>query len=130
MTGFDTNVLVRYFVRDDRVQTERADAVIRACTAAHPGFVGMVALVEIVWVLRAYYRTSKADLILILERLLNAHNLVLENSSTIQMALDRFRAAGCDFADCLIECSGQLAGCRRTVTFDRNAAKAAGMKLL
>lgn len=89
----------------------------------------MVSLVETVWMLRAYYRMPKAELLLCLERLFNAQNLVIEGASAVGMALDRFRVAKCDFADCLIERAGHLAGCKHTVTFDANAAKS-GMKLL
>jgi predicted nucleic-acid-binding protein len=45
-------------------------------------------------------------------------------------ALRKFSASQADFADCLIERSGHAAECLYTVTFDRNAAKGAGMKLL
>jgi predicted nucleic-acid-binding protein len=35
-----------------------------------------------------------------------------------------------DFADCLIASSARAAGCSQTVTFDRNAARDAGLQLL
>jgi predicted nucleic-acid-binding protein len=38
-------------------------------------------------------------------------------------------ASGADFADCLIERCEQAAECKHTVTFDRNAATGAGMRL-
>ena len=130
MTGLDTNVLVRYIVRDDFAQAERADAVLNECTAEEPGFVAIVSLTEMVWVLRSYYRIPKVALITCIERLFNAENLVMESAQAIRQALDRFAQAKCDFTDCLIERCGHLAGCRHTVTFDVNAAKTSGMKLL
>jgi len=130
MTGLDTNVLVRYIVRDDFAQAERADAVLNECTAEEPGFVAIVSLTEMVWVLRSYYRMPKVALITCIERLFNAENLVMESAQAIRQALDRFAQAKCDFTDCLIERCGHLAGCRHTVTFDVNAAKTSGMKLL
>ena len=130
MTGLDTNVLVRYIVRDDLSQAERADAALSECTAEEPGFITMVSLAEAAWVLRSYYRMPKAVLITCIERLFNAENLVMEGSQAIRQALDRFAHGNCDFTDCLIERSGHLAGCSHTVTFDVNAAKTSGMKLL
>jgi predicted nucleic-acid-binding protein len=130
MTGLDTNVLVRYIVRDHRVQAQRADAQIEACTQTDPGFVSMVALAETAWVLRSYYRMPKTDLAICIERLLNAQNLVVEGEDAVRPALERFAQTNCDFADALIERSGHRAGCKHTVTFDANAAKTAGMKLL
>ena len=130
MTGLDTNVLVRYIVRDDRAQAQRADAAIRTCTAEDPGFISIVSLAEMVWVLQSYYRMPKDQLILCLERLFNANNLIMEGAAAIRMAVDRFGHSNCDFHDCLIERCGHMAGCSRTVTFDIKAARSAGMEQL
>jgi predicted nucleic-acid-binding protein len=80
--------------------------------------------------MRSRYRISKSDLIQSLEQLLNSPELVIESQPAVAQAINRFGAAKTDFTDCLIERSGHLAGCRHTVTFDENAAKASGMKLL
>jgi predicted nucleic-acid-binding protein len=130
MTGLDTNVLVRYIVRDDRAQASRADAAIKTFTPADPGFISLVTLAELNWVLRASYRMPKADLVDCLERLLNARDLVVENAAAAELALKKFASTPCDFADCLIAFCGELAGCRETVTFDVAAARATGMRLL
>ena len=36
MTGLDTNVLVRYIVRDDAAQTERADTLLQEFSPEAP----------------------------------------------------------------------------------------------
>ena len=41
-----------------------------------------------------------------------------------------FQSGNADFADCLIERSAHSAGCESTVTFDVNAAKHSGMRLI
>jgi predicted nucleic-acid-binding protein len=46
------------------------------------------------------------------------------------MALDACSRGNADFADYLIERHGHAAGCEYTLTFDRDAANTAGMKLL
>jgi predicted nucleic-acid-binding protein len=46
MIGLDTNVLVRYIMQDDPVQSPEATAVIQSLTPAGPGFISIVALVE------------------------------------------------------------------------------------
>lgn len=130
MTGLDTNVLVRYIVRDEPAQVKRADTLLRGFTQEMPGFISLVALAELSWVLRSYYRMPKAQLIACLERLLNSQNLVLEGSAAVRMAIVKFAGGKCDFADCVIERSGFLGGCSRTFTFDTNAAKSTGMILL
>ena len=130
MTGLDSNVLLRYIVRDDLAQAARADVMMRGLTPEAPGFVSLVALAEVTWVLRSFYRMPKAQLTACIERLLNAQNLVMEGSVAVRMAIARFSGAKCDFADCLIERLGFVGGCTRTVTFDAIAARAAGMRLI
>ena len=47
MIGVDTNVLVRYIAQDDPAQSKRATRLIEhECSAATPGYVSLVALVE------------------------------------------------------------------------------------
>lgn len=130
MIGIDTNILARFLAQDDADQSQRADSLLQALSTQDPGFVSLVSIIELAWVLRSRYRVSKSELIQSFERLLNSPELVIENQPAVSQALDRFGKAKSDFADCLIERSGHLAGCRATFTFDANAAKCAGMNLL
>jgi predicted nucleic-acid-binding protein len=41
-----------------------------------------------------------------------------------------FKESKADFTDCLIERSGGAAGCTYTATFDQNAVKHCGMRLV
>jgi len=130
MTGLDTNVLVRFFSEDDPVQCRRAAEFLQNLSPTEPGYVSLVSLVELVWVLRSQYRLTKAQIILCIETLLNSPELVLESQTAVVQSLHRFSSAKADFADCLIERSCHAGGCRDTVTFDADAARFAGMKLL
>jgi predicted nucleic-acid-binding protein len=130
MTGIDTNILVRFFAKDDASQANRAKSFLLTLTPQAPGFVSLICLIELVWVLRTQYYLDKAQLILRLDKLLASEELVIENQSTVEQALRRFAGSKVDFADCLIERSGHNSGCHETVTFDAIAAKRAGMRLL
>ena len=130
MIGIDTNILARFFTQDDPGQSRRADEFLQSLTPEEPGFISLVVLAELVWVLRRYYGVNKLQLIRGLDQLLNSPELVLEEQAVVAQALRRFANAKADFADCLIERAGHLAGCRATVTFDGQAARTAGMKLL
>jgi predicted nucleic-acid-binding protein len=130
MTGLDTNILVRFFTKDNIEQSSRAVDLMRTLTPESPGFVSLVSLIELVWVLRSQYRLSKSELIQCLEQLLNIHDLVVESQTAVTLALRRFASGKVDFADCLIERSGAAAGCGETVTFDVDASRFAGMRLL
>jgi predicted nucleic-acid-binding protein len=80
--------------------------------------------------LEVSYRFKKSEIEQVLESLLRSKELIVERAEIVLQALRKFSAGHADFADCLIERSAHAADCQYTVTFDRNAAKGAGMKLL
>lgn len=130
MIGLDTNVLVRYIMQDDVRQAEQASRVLDSLSSQTPGFVTLVSIVELVWVLGSCYELQRAQLSDALEGLLRTKELVLERGETVWKATRLFRNSSADFADCLIERSAAAAGCTRTMTFDRTAAKHCGMALI
>lgn len=130
MIGLDTNIVIRYIAQDDALQSPKATALMENLSPENPGYLPLIALVEIVWVLSGRYGASKADIIKVLETLLRTKDLYIEQSETVWNALRLFVAASADFADCLIERSCHQAKCDYTATFDAKAAKFAGMKLL
>lgn len=130
MIGLDTNVLVRYVTQDDPVQSPKASELIESLTPFAPGFVSLVCVVELVWVLQSCYQSAKGDVVTVLETLLRTRELTIEHAEIIWKALRRFTASKADFADCLIERCGHAAGCEYTATFDLNAAKTVGMQRL
>jgi predicted nucleic-acid-binding protein len=130
MTGLDTNVLVRYLVQDDAVQSPRANACIESFTPERQGYISLAALVEMAWVLTSLYDMDKEGLVHILDLLLRTRNLAVEEANTVSTAVKLFGTSKADFEDCLIVCSCQAAGCEETLTYDIAAAKTAGMRLL
>jgi len=129
MIGLDTNVLVRYFTQDDPLQAAQATAVMESLSNESVGFISLVAMVELVWVLTSCYQASDEKVGDVVETVLRARELMVENSAIVWQALQAFRKnikAG--FADCLIERSAHAAGCAYTVTFDRDAAMTVGMR--
>jgi predicted nucleic-acid-binding protein len=128
--GLDTNVLVRYIMRDDARQAAAATRLIESLSIESPGFVPLVSVVELTWVLGAAYELDRGQLVQALEGLLRAKEIVVERAEIVWKALRVLQGANADFADCLIERSAAAAGCVKTVTFDRGAAKDCGMTLM
>lgn len=130
MIGLDTNVLVRYIAQDDPQQAAKANRVIeRECSEARPGFITIVALAELVWVMEDCYRSAKPEIIAILQRILRTRQFVVEEAETVWKAIRLFESARADFADCLIDRTGAAHDCEYTATFDKDAARA-GMRLV
>ena len=131
MIGIDTNVLVRYLAQDDPKQSAIATRFIEgSLSAEHPGFVSMITLCEIAWVLADSYGAERKRIREIVERLLATKQLVIERSELVWKALRAWEGVPADFSDALI---GQLAiahGGEKTVTFDRTAARLPGFELL
>lgn len=130
MIGLDANVLVRYVMQDDARQSARATRLVESLTRDEPGFVPLVALVELVWVLGRNYGLARAQVATVLETLLRSQELVIDRAEAATQALARFSSGGADFADALIERIAAAAGCTATMTFDQAAAKGAGMTLV
>ena len=130
MTGLDTNVLVRYIMQDDAKQSPKATRLIESLTVEEPGFIAIVSVVELGWVLSSSYGLSRQQIEQAFEALLRTKELVIDRADHVLKALRVFKASSADFADCLIERAAVSAGCDRTMTFDTGAAKAAGMTLI
>jgi predicted nucleic-acid-binding protein len=130
VTGLDTNILVRFFAQDDRLQSARADEIMGSLTAENPGWVGLATILELVWVLGSKNRFDQNTIAKTVDQLLSREDILVEQAEVVRSALRLFRKGNADFAGCLIAVSAQAAGCSRTVTFDRRAARDAGMELL
>jgi predicted nucleic-acid-binding protein len=130
MIGLDTNVLVRYVAQDDPKQSPKATRLIESLTAEAPGYVTVVSVMELVWVLTGCYGSTRHEICEVLATLLRTKELVVAEADTIWKALRVYAGGKADFADCLIERSSHAAGCNHTATFDRGAAKTCGMKLI
>lgn len=130
MIGLDTNVLVRYIMQDDARQSPLATTLVESLTAETQGFVPLVAVVELAWVLTSCYALNRAQIVTAFEALLRTKELMLENAEVVWRAVRVYRDSSADFADCLVERSAAAAGCERTMTFDRGAAKNCAMTLI
>ncbi|MFM8951854.1 MAG: PIN domain-containing protein [Planctomycetaceae bacterium] len=130
MIGLDTNVLVRYIMQDDPRQSPKATRLIESLDAERPGFIAVVSVVELYWVLTSCYGLAGHDVKQAIESLLRAKQIVVERADQVLRAVRVFDDGKADFADCLIERIASSAGCTETVTFDAGAAKYAGMSLL
>ncbi len=130
MIGLDTNVLVRYIMQDDVKQARLATKQIESLTVDEPGFVGLVAMVELTWVLSSAYELDRKQITAAMETLLRTIEIKVENADIVWQAVRRYAGNNADFADCLIERSAAAKGCSRTMTFDRGAAKHCAMTLI
>jgi predicted nucleic-acid-binding protein len=121
MKAIDTNVLLRYVLRDDEGQFARASAFFGTRTTQDPAFVSLIVLAEFVWALRQRYRYSRADVRSLVETLLETAEIVFEDETALSLVVSQAERG--DLADHLISYCARRAGCDSTVTFDTEAAR-------
>lgn len=130
MIGLDTNVLVRYIMQDDAKQAAKATKLVESLSPDAPGFVTVVSVIELVWVLSSCFDLTREQITQALDALLRAKQLVVDQADQVVRALRTYSSSSADFADCLIERTASSAGCVKTMTFDVAASKQAGMTLI
>ena len=131
MIGLDTNVIVRYLVQDEPIESRRATRIIeRELSETEPGFISVIALAETSWVLQRSYGVTDGELATTIESLLQIDVFACESEQEVFAALAALRSGNGSFTDALIGELGAKAGCSHTVTFDKKAARLAKFALV
>ncbi len=131
MKGVDTNVLVRYMVQDDPLQSARAARLIEEeCSREIPGFINRIVLCELVWVLDSVYRFPKKQIIDAVEKILRIDRFKVEDLESVWLALQSYRGGPADFADYLVGVTNRRAGCKHTASFDKASCASKDFVLL
>ena len=124
MTGLDTNIILRYLLQEDPKQTRQANQIIdRQLSEQNPGFLSLVTVLEIVWVLRSLWKLDPFQISSHIEHLLAADSLQVQNEQQVFEAAFALKRGTGEFEDALIGALDIWAGCSRTLTFDRGAAR-------
>jgi predicted nucleic-acid-binding protein len=126
MIGLDTNVLVRFLVKDDRSQFERAQKLVKREASEGGVSISLLVLLETEWVLRSRYSLSKSEIAGALSGLLDSTEVRVEDEAAVERALFLWRDSAAEFADCLIGERYRELGCRATASFDMRALRLPG----
>ena len=128
MMGLDTNVLVRFLVRDDLGQHRRAvDLLARGPAEGVVFFIGDIVLAELSWVLRSAYGLSRDEIARAVGALLEAEHLEFESADRVRRALDAYGEGRAGFADHLLLERARDAGCESVATFDAALIRSPGV---
>lgn len=125
MIALDTNILARFYVEDpgDPEAAKQRPIAYEILTSRPSLFVPLTVILELEWVLRAFYRFDARNVIQVLEHLLGLANVNVEESGRVAKGLDLL-AQGLDFADAM-----HLSGCGHCETLhtfdDRRFARRA-----
>ena len=131
MRAVDTNILVRYVANDDPKQAAVVEKFWVECEINQEAiFIPVLVLCELIWVLGRLYAQTKPQLIEVLEKLLAVGFFRFEQESAVRQSLEHYRRGKATFPDYVIGEISRQAGCRDTVTFDRDLRGAPGFTIL
>jgi predicted nucleic-acid-binding protein len=89
MIAIDTNVLLRYLLDDDAVQSKKANKLINNSNQV---LVTDVVLVETIWTLKGKkYNLGKEGIIGVIQRLFEERNICFEDGQAVWCALNDYR---------------------------------------
>ena len=121
MTALDSNVLLRYLLKDDPQQARKAKGLIdRLDRGGEQAHVSDVVLCEVVWVLAKTHDYRRARIGAVLRQLLAARQLTFDSRDRLLRALQAFTSGKGGFADYVIREHAREAGCDTVRTFDRD----------
>lgn len=111
MRAVDTNILARFYLRDDATQGRIATSVLSAGDV----FVPKTVILELEWVLRYVADQPEDKVIECLTHLIALPGVTVEDRDEIEAAVNHCRG-GIDFADALHLAASQ--SCSELLTFD------------
>lgn len=144
MIAIDTNVLLRYLLQDDDVQSPRANRLIEGKNKV---LITDIVLVETMWTLKGKkYKLAKDELLFVVDQLFKASNIVFEDGQAVWRALHTIRNTkpikigskkkDADFADALVlekakyDCDRKGNAFDGLYSFDKAAQQINGIKKL
>lgn len=131
MKALDTNVLVRFLVRDDERQAETIYRIFKQAESDKTiFFVPLLVVLEIVWVLESVYKIPRQETLDAINALILMPILEFEKQSAVLNFLASARETKMDLLDLLIAHSAIFSGSECVLTFDKRASNFGLFELL
>ena len=131
MIGADTNLLVRFLVKDDPPQVEKVRALFENThLEREPVFISEIAMCELMWVLEKGYNFDRTAIAVAIESLLADSTFAWQSRALVEQALADFKTLRGEFADHLIGAVAREHNCRTTFTFDKDLARSENFTVL
>ncbi|MDL1982448.1 MAG: type II toxin-antitoxin system VapC family toxin [Deltaproteobacteria bacterium] len=131
MKALDTNVLVRFLVRDDERQAETIYRIFKQAESVKGVFfVPLLVVLETVWVLESVYKIPRQEILYSINELILMPILEFETQSAILNFVSSARETKMDLSDLLIAHSAKFSGCECVLTFDKRASNFGLFELL
>jgi len=123
MKAIDTNILIRFLVKDDEQQAEIVYRLFKKTESSKEAlFVPIAVVLETVWVLESVYNIPRQEILDSINELLLMPILEFEAQSAILSFISSAKETKIDLSDILIAHAAKFAGCECMLTFDRKSS--------
>jgi len=124
MKSLDTNILIRFLVKDDELQAKAVYKLFKhAESKAETFFITILVVLETIWVLEAVYDASRQEILDSIDELMLMPLLAFQAQSAIRSFISSARENKTDLSDLLIAHYAKDSGAVPVITFDKRAAK-------
>jgi predicted nucleic-acid-binding protein len=131
MKALDTNILIRFLVKDDVSQAETVYRLFKHAESEKiTFFVPLLVMLETIWVLSSVYEISRTEILDVINDILYLPILKFEGQTALKRFLMDARNKNADLSDILISSSAKESGCESMLSFDKKAVKHGVFELL
>ena len=124
MRGIDTNILIRFLVKDNIKQAKKVFNLFKQAEIKRQNFfISNFTVIETVWVLSKLYKCTNKDISNAFNVLLSIPIINFESENLLKEFIVISEKTNLDLANLLIGLSGTYNNCKETITFDKKAAK-------
>jgi predicted nucleic-acid-binding protein len=124
MKALDTNVLVRFLVKDDPKQANTVYRLFKQAESNRESFwVPITVILETIWVLDSVYHISRQEIVDSIADLIRLSVLKFEAPAALQSFVQSATNNRIGLSDLLIAYSAKNAGCESILTFDQRTAR-------
>ena len=124
MKAIDTNILIRFLVGDDEMQTKKVYSILKKAESEKKDlFVPLLVVLEMIWVLESVYDISRTEILDSISDLLLMPIFKFDQQSALQQLVHSAQGNKYDLSDLLIAHSAKVNGCKVVITFDQKASK-------
>jgi len=129
MRFLDTNLLIRYFTRDDEEKAQRVLKLLKRVERGEERVItSPLVLFEIVFTLQSFYGVPREKIKELLSPIIELRGLKLSNKEIYQLALDIYTEKNISFADAFNAAFALKKGIKEIYSYDEDFDKIEGIR--
>jgi len=127
----DTNVIVRFILKDEKNQAEKAKKFLEKTVENKEKLVvSSLVIAEVIYVLEKFSQASKEEISKIITSFLNLPIIEVEQKKILLLALNLYPKLNIDFVNCYHIAFCQVFEIKEVVSFDKDFKKTSFVKLV